>query len=254
MFDTHMHTEFSPDSSMEIREVINTIEKLGIGAIITEHLDFDDPMTDGQLIDYTNYLNTYERIRSDKLLLGIELGLLDYKLEESRTIINNNPFDYVIGSIHMVLGKDIYNPSFYKKRSKEETYNEYLSYMNHCIKEYDFFDSLGHIDYISRYSPYDNKEIIYSNYSSSLDEIFKVLIEREKALELNTRRLSDPSAVHALLPLYKRYFQLGGRYVTLGSDAHDSSAIGRDFNIAMSMLSECGLKAVYFRNRKMEYA
>ena len=81
-------------------------------------------------------------------MLGIEIGMQLNCLEENREIVNRYPFDYVIGSIHVAKGQDIYYPKFYEGKTKKEAFEEYFSSMVDCVKKYDFIDSLGHIDYI----------------------------------------------------------------------------------------------------------
>jgi len=83
------------------------------------------------------------------------------------------------------------------------------------------------------------------------DRLFRILIEKNKPIEINTRRLDLPEAVKALVPLYKRYRELGGRYCTLGSDAHYTEHIGRRLDVAAAMAKECELQPVYFKERKM---
>ena len=76
------------------------------------------------------------------------------------------------------------------------------------------------------------------------------LAQRDKALEINTRRLVTPDAREALLPVYHRFRELGGRLVTIGSDAHNAQDIGRGMDIALEMAAVCGLTPVYFKERK----
>ena len=83
------------------------------------------------------------------------------------------------------------------------------------------------------------------------DRLFTVLIEKNKPIEINTRRLDSEAAVKALLPLYKRYKELGGKYCTLGSDAHYTEHIGRRLGVAAAIAKEAELQPVYFKERKM---
>ena len=70
------------------------------------------------------------------------------------------------------------------------------------------FDAFGHIDYICRYWPYADKEFHMEENRQEWDRLFTVLIEKNKPIEINTRRLDSEAAVKALLPLYKRYKEL----------------------------------------------
>ena len=83
------------------------------------------------------------------------------------------------------------------------------------------------------------------------DRLFKILIEKDIPIEINTRRLDSAEAVQSLLPLYKRYKELGGVYCTLGSDAHYTEHVGRRLGVAATMAKEVELQPVYFKERKM---
>ena len=56
--------------------------------------------------------------------------------------------------------------------------------------------------------------------------------------------------METLTELYMRYKELGGKYVTLGSDAHVTKAIGANFAAAEKMAADCGLKIVYYKRRQ----
>jgi histidinol-phosphatase (PHP family) len=253
MFDSHIHTDFSTDSKMKISEAVEASKKAGFNLIITEHMDLNYPDKDKFIFNPEEYFSKFKKYKSDKLLLGIELGMrMDY-LEQNKNIQSNYDFDYVIGSIHFVDDMDIFYDALYKDRNKKDAYDMYFNRMYECVKNYDFFDSLGHIDYIARYARYEDKEIYYPEFSDEIDEILKILAYRGNSIEINTRRFNDPYAVENLLPIYKRFKELGGKTVTVGSDAHTPSSVGNCINTAVEIANECGLKIVYYRNRKPNY-
>jgi histidinol-phosphatase (PHP family) len=253
MFDTHMHTRFSTDSKMSIEAAIKKAEELNIGIIITEHMDLNFPDKDQFIFDPKQYFNEYSRYRSHKVLLGIELGMITDQVEENKKIIESYPFDYVIGSVHLVDNIDVLAEELYINRSKKDSYERYFKYMLDCIKTHNFVDSIGHIDYISRYSVYEDKEIYYEDFSEHIDEVLKAAIQAGKALELNTRRLGSSDAVNNLRKIYKRFYELGGRIITVGSDSHYENSIGFNFDTAKAIAESCNLKIVYFKERKPEY-
>ena len=112
---------------------------------------------------------------------------------------------------------------------------------------------LGHIDYISRYAPYDDKEINYHRFHDQVDEVLMNVLDTGTIMELNTRRLASKAAAESLLMIYARYRELGGQYVTIGSDAHSAEAVGMNFKMAQDMTDFVGLRPVWFRERKIEY-
>ncbi|MBL4937129.1 histidinol phosphate phosphatase [Clostridium sp. YIM B02515] len=253
IFDSHLHTKFSTDSKMDIEDAVKKAKELNIGLIITEHMDLKYPIKGNFIFNPEDYFNEYNKYRNSNTLLGIELGMRSDCVEENRQIIESFPFDYVIGSIHLVDTIDIFREDFYAGRTKKETYEQYLTCMLECLKSHNFIDSLGHIDYITRYARYEDKEIYYDDFSEYIDEVLKTAVVSNIPLEINTRRLRYKVAADSLLKIYRRFYEVGGRQVTIGSDAHNAAAIGNNINIALEIADRCNLKPVYFKERKMEY-
>jgi histidinol-phosphatase (PHP family) len=253
MFDSHMHTKFSTDSKMHIEEAISKAKELNLGIVITEHIDLNYPVPGSFVFNPKEYFNEYSKYRSNRVLLGVEIGMTNSLIDENKNIAIDHPFDYVIGSVHAVEDQDIFFEDFYKGRTKRDTYEHYFKYMADCLNTHTFIDCLGHIDYISRYARYDDKEAYYEDYSDFIDEVLKAAISNNKALEINTRRLTEASAVENLIKIYKRYYELGGRNVTTGSDAHGVTAVGSNLSKAKEIADLCNLKLVYFKNRKPEF-
>jgi histidinol-phosphatase (PHP family) len=174
-------------------------------------------------------------------------------IEQNEKIEKNYNFDYVLGSIHFVNNVDIFDPKMYENKDKKIVYENYFKDMIACLKHHKYIDTLAHIDYICRYAQYEDKEIYYDDYRQYIDEVLKNIINNDICLEINTRRLNSKGTVYNLIPIYKRYSELGGKYVTFGSDAHNTDSIGMNFKAAEGMSELCSLRAVYFKNRKLEY-
>jgi len=249
LFDTHMHTRFSTDSDMLLEDALLRARQLGIGITITEHMDLAYPGEPAAFtFDTDQYFAAYNSYRSESVLLGIELGMRCDCLADNCRIAQANSFDYIIGSIHVVDNVDIYCSEFYHQRSKQEAYNLYFDAMIACLREYDFIHSLGHIDYISRYAKYQDTEIYYREFADRIDEVLRLAATRNIALEINTRRLDSKERIDIILPIYRRFAELGGTLVTIGSDAHRESEVGRRLNVGMEIAKHCGLTAVRFVN------
>ena len=91
----------------------------------------------------------------------------------------------------------------------------------------------------------------YAGAPADIDAILRAAIETDTVLELNTRRLGSRTACRELMPVYTRYRELGGRYVTLGSDAHTSDAVAVNFGAAEELAAMVGLGLVTFVERRM---
>lgn len=250
LFDTHMHTVFSTDSKMELLEAIKRAQELNIGIIITEHMDLSYPEPLAFIFDVNKYFEQYEPFRNDKVLLGIEIGMRQDCLEQNNEIVTNHPLDCVIGSIHVIDNIDLYCSSFYRSRTKKEVYSQYFAYMLECVKKYEFIDTLGHIDYICRYAQYEDTQIDYEEFKDYIDPILTTIITNGKAIEINTRRLNNKANIQKLIPIYKRFKELGGKWVTIGSDAHKVQDIGMYMSDALELARMCKLIPVYFKKRQ----
>lgn len=254
MFDTHVHTAFSSDSKIKIEEITNKIGNSEIGVITTEHLDLNYPDENSFKCDIDKYFDEYKKYRGNNFLLGMEFGLSLNKVEEFTKIEKKYDFDYVLGAVHEVDGLDLYvTRELYKNYSKKEIYEKHLEYMIQCIRTHPFIDSLAHIDYICRYAGYEDNEIYYGEFSDYLDTVFRELIDRDICLEINTRRLGVQSVDDNMNDLYKRFSELGGKYVTVGSDSHNINDISSNFYLAINIAKKNNLKIVYCKNRKKEF-
>lgn len=256
IFDSHMHTEVSADSAMKAADALERAAKLGVGAVFTEHEDMDFPGEKDFTFSPEDYWKKYEALRGEgeRLRLGVELGMQEGLAEKNRAFVKKVPFDQVIGSIHTLLGFDLYYETLYEGREKDEVYRLYLRAMASCVRSHGaFIDILAHIDYIARYAAYRDAELTYAVYGEEIDEVLAALIETDTVLELNTRRFDAPQGKASLVPIFRRYRELGGREVTLGSDAHDACAVAFAFCEAQDLAESLGLRIVTFFARRKEY-
>ena len=247
-FDSHVHTAFSADSEMAAAEAFTAAG--GRGLVFTEHVDYglDIPGFDF-VCDVPAYLAAYGKFRGDNLHLGLEVGLAAEAAQRNAELAANPLLDYIIGSVHMIDGRDL-TLLYQDHMAPEEVAGRYLRATLEMVERNSFFDALGHIDYPSRYSPHPDPEIWYDDFPGLYDSIFRALTERGKLLELNTVRVLCRPAYKNLARLYARYRELGGRFVTMGSDAHMAAALFRGFEQGRRLARECGLRVVHFRERE----
>lgn len=264
LWDCHMHSEFSSDSSTPMEcMIMQAISKELKGICFTEHLDPDYPETPDGLtfsVDLSAYMETFFSLKEkykDKIDLrfGIELGLQPHLAEYFKELTAQYPFDFVIGSSHVVNGYDPYYPDFFQTREEEKGYREYFESILKNINSISSFDTYGHIDYIVRYGPNKNRDYSYQKYADIFDEILKQLISREIGMEINTGGyhygLGEPNPCTDII---RRYRKLGGEIITIGADAHTPEKIGYAFDKAAQVLTACGFRYyTIFKNRKPEF-
>lgn len=254
LFDSHSHTAFSADSEMLAADAIARARERGLGIVFTEHLDLDFVSELDFTFDPEAYWTTYARWRGADVRLGVEIGMQQHVAEDNRAFAERVPFDLVIVSQHLLDGIDLYETAAYEGKDKRTAYEMYLTAMQENLLCHAFGDVLAHIDYITRYAKhvYESAVLGYADYSEHIDAVLRACIETETVLELNTRLFGDRHMVKELVPIYARYRDLGGKYVTIGSDAHGVDAIGAHFDLAVDMADALGLLPVTFCERKME--
>lgn len=261
--DFHMHTEFSGDSQTPVTAMIEQAIQKGLSSIcITDHLDFDY-LTDEQQsfeLDGDSYYKTLSQLsmkyaKDIRILIGVETGLEPDKVNMLDDFVQRYPYDFIIGSSHLVHRADPYYPEFFHNRSDDEAFTEYFESIIENLNVCNNFDVYGHIDYVVRYSPNKSKNYSYRKYSDILDEILKKLIDSGKGIEVNTggyRSGLDFPNPHP--DIIKRYKELGGEIITIGSDAHTPEYIANNFNQVALLLKDCGYKYYsVFEKRKPDF-
>jgi histidinol-phosphatase (PHP family) len=257
MFDCHMHTKFSTDSIMDVATACKASIDLGLdGIAFTDHMDIDFP-GEGFMVDFDDYFLEMSAIResygkSIKILDAIEVGIQPHVLDEAMKTVTSYPFDYVLASVHILDGVDPAIGEYYKDKSKHEAYELYLKEIYQMIKSFKSFDMVGHFEYIIRYASYGDRMLRYTDHKDILDAILSELVKQGRGFELNT------GTYRKLLPdvdydfeVLKRYRQLGGELICLGSDAHRPENIAFKFDYYSQMLRDAGFKyTVHFEKRK----
>ena len=256
--DMHMHTWFSTDSEACPRDMADEAVRKGLKTIcFTDHFDKDDlEWGEEGIFDVDAYFVEMQKLQEEyagklNIRIGIELGLRTYLKDYYEELTKKYPFDFVIGSVHNVpYKKDVEGNILYTDpaaeklftdRTDKEAYRLMMETTLENVRTSDCFQTLGHLDYVVRYGKSREKEYSYTDYADIIDEILKLLIEKEKGLEVNSAGLKYglPFA-HPHPDVLKRYRELGGEIITIGADAHTPDKIGNAFAKAADVLRECG--------------
>ena len=256
-WDTHMHSNFSGDSdSAPESMILSAIEKNVSGVCFTDHIDDDYPGPTPFHFDPTEYFNALRPLAKQyesqlSVLIGVELGLQPHLAQRYDEFLSAHDFDFAIASSHVVHGFDPYYPEFYAGKTEDEAYLEYFESILENLRCFQDFDVYGHLDYILRYAPRKDEDYSYEKYAELLEEILKTLIQAGKGLDLNTGGIkSGLRDFHPSRAILRRYRELGGEIITVGSDSHGTAGIGAHFASAAEALRECGFRYYsVFENR-----
>ncbi len=259
MYDFHVHSDYSMDCKYLMEEmVVEAINNNMKSICFTDHIDYDVTEKridiDFRTNDYFKKVNQvkYKYLKNIEILAGVEIGMQPHLGERYNEIIDNNPFDFVIMSIHSIDGKDIHLDGFTNNKSPIDALTKYYEYLYQCVNSFDNFDVLGHIDYIDRYFSESTILPDFDEYSSLVRDILKLVIEKGKGIEVNTAGIKyGLKYYHPKPQILKLYKDLGGEIITIGSDAHSPKFIGYEYKGAEKLLRELGFKYIYlFKERK----
>lgn len=263
--DFHLHTCFSSDSDSSVESMIRAAIQKGLKIIcFTEHQDFDyHPQGDASScsfqLDANSYMETMQRYKEQykndiEILTGVEFGVKEGIGEKIKHMVTTYPFDFIIASSHEAGGLDPYYPDYFETFSAEEGLRIYFESIVTNIDCFDGFQSYGHLDYVVRYLP-DPTYYRPEAYFDIFDEALKKIIALGKGIECNTGGLKyGLPHTNPHIKLLKRYKELGGEMITIGSDAHKPEHIAYDFHVVPELLKEAGFHYyTIFRNQKPEF-
>ncbi len=274
MMDYHIHPSYSADAKGTLEEFCGAaVDKKLREICFTTHLDSDPMRDDGFVMvrgerisvhdpswfeDYENHVRTLGEEYFPKGLnvrLGAELDLYPGVVEDLPDAFHSTEFDLVIGSVHLIEHKamsvreEAY--SIFKKYGLEEVGNIYYD----CIKESlttGLFDVLGHLDIYRRYGEEFLGSGVHSLWESHIDDLSRMMKSCGVGYEINTssmwRSLSETMPERDFV---KALHDRGIQTVTIGSDAHQPSEVGKGISEALHLLQESGYSEVsVFSKRK----
>lgn len=257
--DYHVHTDFSSDSTSPMEDMVKHAISLGLDRVcFTDHMDYDFPEQYELrfVFDMDEYWKQLIEMQAKypqiKILKGIECGMQAGLGKRYEELISSYDFDFVINSCHVLYQMDPYYPEFWEHRSETEGITAYFETILANIKEFQNFDVCGHIDYIVRYAPSKPEHINLRDYWELIDEILKTVIQMGKGIEANTSGykygLGRP---HPSEDILRRYLELGGEILTVGSDGHQPIHMAYDFDKACELLKHIGFRYyTVFEKRK----
>ncbi len=275
--DYHLHSEFSDDSRELMEDQIKQGIAIGLDEMcFTDHVDYgikrdwDDPLgiewRDGDNdqgekdpvanVNYPEYFDTlfclqvqYENEISVKA--GLEFGIQSHTVTQFQRLYDKykHKLDFILFSMHQVEDKEFWTGEFQEGRTQDEYNRKYYEEILKTMQMYKDYSVLAHLDMIVRYDK--NGVYPFEKVKDIIAAILEQAIRDDKGIEINTSSwkygLSDTQPSRAILRLYK---DLGGKILTVGSDAHKKEFLGSHFDDAFAILKdEIGFKEIATFNK-----
>lgn len=273
--DCHTHTQYSMDSEADIIEMIERARELDLAAYaVTDHCECNcwypkEHYENTELFDYFNYKDDFEASLSAvtelkekysdfNLLCGTELGQPMAALDIAEKAVSDPRLDFVIASLHQITGeKDFYYINYYRMTTDEinKLLEGYFTEIYEMCK-WGKFDVLGHLTYCLRYMKIRNG--ITPNlkcFEEIISESLRELVKKGKGIEINTSGIRQNfGAAFPSLKYIRRFRELGGEIITIGSDAHKVRDLGANIADGTELAKLAGFtETCYFKERQPHF-
>jgi histidinol-phosphatase (PHP family) len=256
LYDQHVHTWFSNDSQSDPAENVRRALEAGLaGVTFTDH--YDSHPTEWPLCryDYDKIAEALAPLRTeygDRIFIGhgIEICYQPELMDKILGYLKSHRFDIVLLSVHWFRGKALHVREHWRDLDTASGTRQYLETVLEAAR---FalalrrqglrpFDVLGHLDLVKRYTQRYFHAFDIRPHADLVDEILRVCIEAELVPEVNlsSLRQSLPEPMPAEW-VVARYAELGGRAMTLGSDAHRPEHVANYLSDGVAMLKRQGV-------------
>ncbi len=252
MFDYHVHTTVSFDGKATALEMATAARDRGIRELcFTDHMDYTPEMD--MVFDLDAYAAAYDHLEVPGLLIrrGVEYGLTPDNREQLALDLQKRPFDFVLGSVHLVDGVDVYMAPYWADKTPQEAVDRFLEETLKAVTVHTDYDVLGHLTFISKARANPTHALLrYEYHREIFDEILHQLVRHGKGMELNTSGIERCGGPLPTLDFFRRFKELGGEIVTVGSDAHDTRRAGQFTHEMVRELKEIFGHVCTFENRQ----
>lgn len=255
MFDYHMHSIVSFDGHDQPQAMVDAAVKAGLKEIcFTDHLDyFANTEVQEWTFDTEVYNEAYDALHHPELKIrrGMEFGLKSYNAAQLREDLKRRQFDFVLGSVHFVDELDVYYKEYWDGKTIHQAERRYLEEVLACVQVHEDYDVLAHLTYISKCRAHPSpRPVIMAEHEELIDEILRILAAKGKGMEMNTSGVDRCGDFLPYEPFFRRFRELGGEIVTVGSDAHNAARVGQYTDRACQILKDIFGYVCTFENRK----
>lgn len=188
------------------------------------------------------------RARGSKLILrfGVELDYTPGIEPKAEEFIKRHPFDYVLGSVHYVTGGRDAKGTFTLARARNvrHLYELYFGEVKKLVSS-GLIDILGHLDLPKR-----DGDVPPGGYLDLVQDLIGTLAKHKVTVEINTSGRDKPIREFFPSPEAVNLLVRSGIPITLGSDSHSPSDVGRYLGEAVQLLRDCGAKEIMTFNKR----
>lgn len=274
--DYHIHPDYSIDASpIKIRDYCKKALELNLTEIcFTTHIELDPIRREVDNFIYLNgekisvfnhvWLDSYfneitqaqEEFKNDdlKVKAGIEIGYNQGSEIHIGKIVNNYPFDFVMGAIHcldhIAISSMKESPRYFQNKSLAQLKTDYFTTLKDAVTT-GFFDCIAHVDLYIRYGIRHHGPEILTIHRGVIEPIFSEMAQRKIGLEINTSsRRRGLEEFHPTEEILSLAVKSGIEIFTVGSDAHSLDDLGSYIDEALLILKKYNLQNHIYTRRQ----
>lgn len=265
LIDCHNHSTLSHDGCDEPIRMAERACGLGIKHFtLTDHIEINkfDKWDFAGAVEKSRgvYLEIKERFAGKmNVYYGAELGQALSDLPLTEKILAEHDYDFVLGSTHGTKSYPYLNKVPDTDEDRKRCLTEYFE-DELALAEWGKFCSLAHLTFPLRFLTVDIsqkelkpgwREVDMTAFDSIIDKILETIIEKDIALEVNSSGIRKGLA--AAMPSAKyveRYRAMGGKLITIGSDAHRVADVGADIPAVIDLVRDIGFSEICVFSKK----
>jgi histidinol-phosphatase (PHP family) len=248
MFDYHVHTSFSEDSTASMESQCEAAVARGIRQIaFTEHEDYNPQDPTSFYFKHAEYqaeLARCRRIFDGRLVIraGIEVSEPHRYPQLCGPVLAQYEWDFVLGSLHWLSAEvNTYLPEFFEHTGDwRRSMRLYFAETVRLVETGDF-DVLAHIDYPTRYNRAAmNDEYDIRDFEDDVRPILAAVVARGKGIEINTNPMRSGRRPNPADDVIRWYREMGGELLTIGTDSHTPAHTGLHMPEAVQIARAAG--------------
>jgi histidinol-phosphatase (PHP family) len=242
----HCHTTFS-DGQTQLEDLVKMAAAKGMRELgVSDHLvlhptleTIDWSMDVAEVEAYVDAFQACKETAPIPLYLGVEVDFFPEPVRkaELESVLSRYPFDYVIGSVHMIgeFSLDSYRKSWVGLSELQVNHYHiaYCEALTQMVHECPWVNIVGHLDLPKKFGVMPT-----CNMAPHYDAVLDAIVDAGKAIELNTAGWDKPCAEG-----YPGLGLLGacgerGIPLVVNDDAHAPSLLCRHYDRAAQWLGQ----------------
>jgi histidinol-phosphatase (PHP family) len=257
VIDLHIHSMCSADGEATIADYARRAQELGLAEVgLCEHADFDPRDRSYGYLDLARYDREIAVGRAVapqvRLRQGVEITYQASLETEIRTWLGGRNWDYVIASVHLVEYDDGWAmvsessavDAYFGRHSQHQAYVPYFEELLRATRS-GLGDLLGHFDLVKRYGVAHYGQFEPADFADEIRAVLRAAVDEGVGLEINTSGLRQaPGEPYPGLAVLRWYREMGGKILTIGSDAHRVEHLAAGAKQALELAQAAGFTAI----------